>query len=66
MSNAYLVDVGILMNKNECDCSYSSCYDKKHGYYDENQYLVKDLEEAKKEALEYVADGVENTYAVVT
>lgn len=66
MSNAYLVDVGIVVDKDEYPACYSNVYDKKRGYYDEDRYLVNDLDKAKKEALQYVADGVDKTYAIIT
>ena len=61
MSNAYLVDVGVVVDKNEYPAYYSNVYDEARGYYDEDRYLVDDLEKAKKEALQYVADGVDKT-----
>lgn len=64
--NAYLVDVGVIVDKDEYPACYSNVYDKKRGYYDEDRYLVNDLDKAKKEALQYVADGVDNTYAIIT
>lgn len=66
MSNAYLVDVGVVVDKNEYPACYSNVYDETRGYYDEDRYLVDDLEKAKKEALQYVADGVDKTYAIIT
>ena len=57
MSHAYLVDVGVVVDKDEYSACYSNVYDKACGYYDEDRYLVNDLEKAKKEALQYVADG---------
>lgn len=62
MSNAYLVDVGVVVDKDEYPACYSNVYDEARGYYDEDRYLVDDLEKAKKEALQYVADGVDKTY----
>lgn len=59
MSNAYLVDVGVIVDKDEYPTCYSNVYDKARGYYDEDRYLVDNLEKAKKEALRYVADGVD-------
>lgn len=66
MSNAYLVDVGVVVDKDEYPTCYSNVYDKARGYYDEDRYLVDDLDKAKKEALQYVADGVDKTYAIIT
>ena len=66
MSNAYLVDVGVVVVKNEYPACYSNVYDEARGYYDEDRYLVDDLKKEKKEALQYVADGVDKTYAIIT
>ena len=66
MCNVYLVDVGVVVDKDEYPACYSNVYDKARGYYDEDRYLVDDLEKAKKEALQYVADGVDKTYAIIT
>lgn len=41
-------------------------YDKKYGYYDEGQCYIATEDEAIKQAKQYVIDGVENTYAVVS
>lgn len=48
MSNAYLVDVGLVVDKDEYSACYSNVYDKARGYYNEDRYLVNDLEKAKK------------------
>lgn len=64
---AYLVDVGVLLSDDHKEFDfYSSVYDKQYGYFDENQYYVKDLADALKQAKEYVDKGVDNTYAVVS
>lgn len=68
-TNAVLLDVGVLLTKdNEEFDFYSSVYDHEYGYYDENQiaYKGEDLVEAIKYAREYVNDGVDMTYAVIT
>ena len=64
---AYLVDVGVLLTKEdeEFDC-YSCVYDHKYGYYDESQYYVSTKEKATKEIKEYVENGVEGTYGIVS
>lgn len=64
--NIYLVDVGIIVDKDKYPACYSDVYDKQRGYYDEDRYLLRGLEKAKAEAKQYVIDGVENTYAIVT
>ena len=63
---AYLVDVGILVDTDYDNGAYSSVYDKQHGYYDEDQYYCADEEQAIKEVLSYVEQGVEKTYGVVS
>lgn len=64
---AYLLDEGILLTKNDSEFeSYNCVYDKKYGYYDEEQSYIKILNEAIKEAKNYVENGVENTYAIVS
>lgn len=64
---AYLVDIGILLTKKDKELDFYSCvYDHKYGYYDENQYYVSTKEEAIKQVKEYVKNGVENTYGVVS
>lgn len=64
---AYLVEVGVLIDKtNEDYETYSNAYDKQRGYYDENQYYKKDKESAINDVKEYVKNGVENTYGVVS
>lgn len=64
---AYLVDVGILLSSKDEEFDFYSCvYDHKYGYYDENQYYVSTQEEAIRQALEYVKQGVDGTYGVVS
>lgn len=66
-STLYLVDVGVLLSLEDADAeAYSNVYDRKYGYYDENQYYVIDKEQAIKEVREYVKNGVERTYGVVS
>lgn len=64
--NAYLVDVGILLNSDDEEFEFYSCvYDHKYGYYDADQYYVPTLEQAKKEVKEYVKDS-DNSYGIVS
>ena len=68
-TNVIGLDVGVLLTQDEKLFDfYSHVYDHKYGYYDEYQrgYKEKDLAEAIKYAREYVADGVDMTYAVIT
>lgn len=63
----YLVDVGVLLEKqNDKFDVYSCVYDHKYCYYDENQYYVSTKKEAIKQAKEYVVNGIEGTYGVVS
>jgi hypothetical protein len=68
-TNAILLDVGVLLTEldEEFDC-YNDVYDHRYGYYDENQtaYKESDLAKAIADARQYVADGVDMTYAVIT
>lgn len=45
---------------------YAYAYDNQYGYYDEDQFYVESKEDAIKQAKEYVEDGTENTYAIVS
>ena len=64
---AYLVDVGVLLSENDDEFeSYAIVYDKKYGYYDENQFYLPTEEEAIDFAKVYVKDGVDNTYGVIS
>lgn len=41
MQDVFLIDEGILLEKNdEQFSSYNNVYDKEYGYYDENQFYV--------------------------
>ena len=65
----YCLDIGILLSSDEAEYeAYNSVYDKKYGYYDENQiaYREQDLQKAIDYAKEYVNDGVDMTYAIIT
>lgn len=65
--NVYLLDVGILLESDDKEFEYySQVYDKKYGYYDENQYYLKDKQHAIMEAKAYVEAGIDKTYAVIS
>lgn len=67
MKEVFLVDEGILLNRDDESFEmYAYAYDNQYGYYDEDQFYVKSRKDAIKQAKEYVEDGVENTYAVVS
>lgn len=61
----YLLETGILWD-NCSDIVYWNVYDKKHAYFDEDQYYITDFETAKKEAMEYVQSGNDTTYAIIS
>ena len=64
---AYLLDEGILLTEKDAEFeSYNTVYDKKYGYYDEGQCYIAAEDEAIKQAKQYVTEGIENTYAVVS
>lgn len=64
---AYLVDVGVLLEKDHPEYqNYANVYDKKHGYYDESQYYETNLQTAIDAVTEYVNNGVDNTYGVIS
>lgn len=66
MRKCYMLETGVLLNeKDEEFEKYSQVYDKNHGYYDEYQGYVLDLDEAKKQADAYVKEGNATTYAIV-
>lgn len=67
--NVIGLDVGVLLTKDDEEFDYySQVYDHKYGYYDEEQraYKGSDIIEAIKYVRQYVADGVDMTYAVIT
>lgn len=62
----YLVDVGVLLPRNHKEFEfYSTVYDHRYGYYDENQYISK-YEGTLNDIENYVKNGVEGTYGVLT
>lgn len=63
----FLVDVGVLLSEKDDEfSSYNQVYDKKHGFYDEDQYYSADKNLAIEQVKQYVAQGVENSYGVVS
>ncbi len=67
MKKVYLVEVGVLVGEDNPEYGfYSQIYDKKHGFYDEEQFYARTLADAIAYAKQYVAVGVDNTYAVVS
>lgn len=65
--NAYLVDVGTLLDEHDKEFNrYSGAYDYKYGYFDECQFYSLNLGEAVKYVSDYVKKGVDNTYGIVS
>jgi L-lactate utilization protein LutB len=70
--NIYMVEVGVVWVKelddiddDEYEC-YSCVYDKKHGYCDENVGFELDYNNALEYAKNYVKNGVNGTYAIIS
>lgn len=67
MQTAYLIDVGVLIMPGEHDFdAYATAYDKKYGYYDENQWYDFDRDRAIEYARNYVSEGVDCSYGIVS
>lgn len=67
MQTAYFVENGVLILKGEPEFEqYNHVYNHEYGFYDEDQYYVKDKDEAVKQAASYVESGVNRTYAIVS
>ena len=63
----FRLEVGVLLKKNDPEYKdYNCVYTKRHGFFDENQSIYLDYAEAKKEADEYIKNGVNGTYAVIS
>ena len=61
----YLVDIGTIIMPEEYEFEqYATIYNKKYGYYDENQYYVTSLYKAMKEVMDYL--NAHGKYGVVT
>lgn len=67
MQEAYLVDIGVLRLEGDPEFeAYAVAYDCAYGYYDENQYYCLSRERAVAEAQDYVDEGPELAYGIVT
>jgi hypothetical protein len=63
---AYLVDLGILLDKTDKEFEYYSCvYDHQYGYYDLNQYYVPTLEEATRDVETFVKK-TNDSYGIIS
>lgn len=62
----YFIEVGVLIKNHEEEFEkYNIVYDHLYGYYDEDQYWSKDINEAKREVVKYVSRGIEGTYGLI-
>ena len=67
MKEIYLVECGVLLDKAHKEYkSYSNVYDKKHGFYDELQFLTTKKDFGINYINEYVKCGVVNTYGILS
>lgn len=68
MSKFYFVEIGILWENEETPDTTNPyvVYDGQYGYYDEDQYFVKNFNRAKEEITKYVEDGVNSTYGIIS
>ena len=65
----YYIEMGVLIMPNEDPelfDEYNNVFNEKYGFFDEDRYSVSVLKEAKADAFEYVKNGVEKTYAIIT
>lgn len=67
MQDVYLVDIGILLSKEDGGFeSYNNAYDKKYGYYDHGQYYVATLERAMSDGAEHLDVVGGGSYVVIS
>ena len=67
MKIIYLVECGVLLDKAHKEYEYySQVYDKKHGFYDETQFMTTSKDFGINYINEYVESGVVNTYGILT
>ena len=64
--NVYKVEVGVLLDKDNEEYDLYLYYDKKHSYYEENSVLFLDYNSAIEYAKDYVDNGVNGTYSVIS
>lgn len=63
----YILDTGVLIPLDDSSAEpYSHVYDNRYGYYDECQQYCASLEDAIEAGCDYVTNGVNNTYAVIS
>lgn len=67
MKKVYYIECGVLLDKDNGDYDwYSNAFDKKHAFYDEYVDFTEDLEIAKKYCDNYIKNGVNGTYGIVS
>jgi len=65
--DVYLVDVGTLLEEDDDQFhNFSNAYDKKYGYFDDNQYYTKDKKQAIEAALGHVKESKGRSYGIVS
>lgn len=64
--NVYKVEVGVLLDKDNSEYDLYLYYDKKHSYYEENSVLFLDYNMAVEYARNYVDNGVNGTYSIIS
>ena len=64
--NVYKVEVGVLLDKDNEEYDFYLYYDKKHSYWEENSVLFLDYNMALEYAKEYVDNGVNGTYSIIS
>ena len=64
--NVYKVEVGVLLDKDNEEYDFYLYYDKKHSYYEENSVLFLDYNIALEYAKQYVDNGVNGTYSIIS
>lgn len=62
----YKVEVGVLLDKDNDEYDFYLYYDKKHSYYEENSVLFLDYNIALEYAKQYVDNGVNGTYSIIS
>lgn len=67
MKKIYYIECGVLLDKDNGDYDwYSNAFDKKHAFYDEYVDFTEDLEIAKKYCNDYIKNGVNGTYGIIS
>ena len=67
MVKVYRDEFGVLLPKNHDEYdSYSHCWDRQNGYYDEGHSFYLTKAEAERAGRFYVDEGVPYTYVIIT